>query len=135
MARRPANSSVLKYLRLLAGMIGLADWDIAVEIKADMTSAWWATCEVPSGKSFAQIEVSPSLFKESAEEQRQVMVHELVHAHLFPLVWSWESAVKELGPRARKVANEVWNERSERACDDLARVIAPTLPLPPWKAG
>ena len=128
--RRPALSTVVRYLRTLAPRLGLTDWHFEVEY-LEMPSNWARVVASP-GKSLASMEVSPSLFRESAAEQRQTFVHELLHVHLFPMEWSFESAARELGLRARRVAVEVWAQRSEKACDDLARLLAPGLPLPPW---
>lgn len=139
--RKPAASTVLRYLRELAGLMGLADWDIAVGPDPDPRVSVWtgeqyeplATVEVHREKSYALIEVADALYRESATEQRQALCHELVHIHLAPMDWSVQDLLGHVGVRAKRVAEATWEQRSERACDDLARLLAPSLPLPPWK--
>ena len=82
----------------------------------------------------AVVSISPDFFTKPAGEQRQDAVHELLHVHLAPLDWSQYDLAEHVGVKAKRISLATWEQRSERACDDLARVIAPTLPLPPWKA-
>ena len=114
--------------------MGLADWQITLGTGTPQDDGLdaYAAIAVQRESSSAEIVVSPLLFGGSASDQRQYLTHELVHIHLAPLDWSAADTAAGLSVRARRLAEAVWEQRSERACDDLARVIAPRLPLPPW---
>lgn len=129
--RRPAASTVAKYLRTLAAELGLAGWRLDVE-HAESSPEHWATVAVERAQQVATVSVTPDLFSQPAADQRHYLVHELIHIHLAPLDWSHEDVTAGLSKRARELADATWRQRSERACDDVARLVAPGLPLPPW---
>ena len=133
MPRPPSKRAVLTYLHTLAPHLGLTDWDFDLDTTtpAENPEAW-AEIEVAKDKAFALIAFAPDLFTESPAEQRQVFCHELIHIHLAPLGWLTEEMFTKLGKTARGIAEASYARRLERACDDIARLIAPRLPLPPW---
>jgi hypothetical protein len=60
-------------------------------------------------------------------EQRHYIVHELVHPHLSPLWFHLE--MQSSGDEGRRITiSHISHE--EYAVDDLARIIAPSMPLP-----
>lgn len=129
--RRPSNKTVIRYLLELARGSGLAGWriDIAEEPAA---AEHWVSVSVERSQAVATLSLNADLFDQPPADQRHYLVHELVHVHLAPLDWSFEDAALSLGVRARRFAEGTWDQRSERACDDIARLLSPRLPLPPW---
>lgn len=130
--KRPAASTVLRYLRTLAAGLGLAHWDLELSDQPPKPDSW---CDIGVHReaSHALVRVDPVLFREPLAVQRQVFVHELVHVYLAPLDWSIADITAHLSESARSLALATWGQRSERAADDLAKLLAPGLPLPPWK--
>ena len=131
MARRPADSTVLRYIRECARLLGLAHLDLELSDEPCGDDVW-AHIRVHSQKSHALISLHPEFTRQPSADQRRYVAHELVHCHLAALDWSVADLVDGLGVRAKRVASATWEQRSERACDDLARLLAPGLPLPPW---
>jgi Zn-dependent peptidase ImmA (M78 family) len=67
----------------------------------------------------------------SRDSQRETIAHELVHVHLSRLSMFAEKIANQLGGQAEGLADEMVGHFLESATEELARVIAPFLPLPP----
>jgi hypothetical protein len=109
----------------------LAGWEL--ELAGKTTKGEWAHIVVHRAKSYATVAIADSLFSEPGVVQRQAFCHELCHIHLAALDWSHEDSIEGQPVKVRRLARRVWDQRSEKATDDLARLIALGLPLPPWK--
>jgi hypothetical protein len=78
----------------------------------------------------ATIRLAHSFWTLSAEDQRRVLVHELLHCHLAALSNLKDDLEKTLGLAAFELFAASFERAEERTVDKLARIIAPLLPLP-----
>lgn len=117
------------YLRCLADLLGLRDWTVALDVSSD-AGPYGATVERVYGRKIARVAVCPEFAAMPAGEQRQTLVHELVHCHL----GGAQDAARVLGGVLSSEAYGAWwplfDHQIEFAVDALADAIAPTLPLP-----
>lgn len=118
------------YVQQLAGLLNLGQWRITISPQAPDDDAL-ASCRVTSGQQLAAIRISPALIKADPEEQRDTILHELLHVHLWPLGEAVEHAFPALGTAAAGVLEAAHDLAAERATDAIAVAIAPFFPLPP----
>lgn len=140
-AEDPRRPALQAYIRTLADGMRLQAWDIEVaEGEPEDDSAVLSTDPDPR-RHWAPIHVrvratdhcDTAFWDERPEEQRHDLVHELTHIVLTPL-WLWVhdgSWRHQLTRREFDLVEEVFREQLEASTDFLARLIAPTLPLPP----
>lgn len=111
------------YVRKIADMIGLRDWDIEVsERKPDIANAAEVICV--SGRRAAIIKLSNYFMTTTRDSQRYLVTHELVHCH-FASMHNFLDATLE-GPHYT-----AYNHAYEYGVDATAAALAPFLPLPP----
>jgi hypothetical protein len=120
------------YCREVADHIELRDWHI--ELVWDDQS--WATADatVASGRKWVRIRWSEAFWTDPPVEQRDTVVHELVHAHLEGmdgLVRS-EAVQRAMGNAAHGILVAAHLDALEHACDAITRALAPSFPLIPW---
>ena len=117
------------YLRYLADHLELRDWRIHL---ADDPCDEPYVAEIKSvyGRKWATIYLSERWHELSPVQQRQTLVHELIHCH-FRLVESLAEQAEMVMPRA---TYRLWYTNHEHgveyAVDALAEAIAPFLDLP-----
>jgi hypothetical protein len=113
----------LPYVRELADLLALKDWQVVVsEEKPDGDAIASVNC--CDGRKLATVKLSEGFFSDSIEDQRQTITHELIHCHLAPF---WE-AVKR---KARH--DETLVMLMEYSVDGIADAVGPLLPLPKVK--
>lgn len=125
------------YLRALADLMALKDWQIELQREYPDDKGAWAEIEVCEQHDTAWVRVAwPEFFDvKSVEDRRAYLVHELVHCHLdrpqrqmqrlkdmFP-----ENTATDFAQRQHRIDIEFATER-------LTRIIAPMMPLPPEAA-
>lgn len=129
--RRPALNA---YIRRLADAMRLQAWDIEVGDREPEDDVAILATDPDLRRQWAPIFVrATSFYDESPKEQRHDLVHELVHVVMTPM-WLWVhtgSWRNHLSPRESELVDEVFREYIEQATDTLARLIAPSLPMPP----
>lgn len=118
----PRKTKFGPYLRCLADMMGLRDWTVTVTNEAfdDVN----AKADQPSGRKIHWVSLGEPFLDSPPEEQRQTLVHELIHAHLAPM---HHFLCRELGDGAAMEAYRLW---MEYAVDGMADEWAKLLPLP-----
>ena len=120
-----------KYVRTLADKLLLQDWEIIL-LREPAPDGTLADVCIFDTENYAKIRLHPDYFQCGPSEQREYLVHELVHLHM---------------DRPQRIVNqlaELWNENSatlfarmahdkeiEVCVQRFARILAPTLPLPP----
>ena len=120
------------YLRDLANRLRLTDW--VVELHRNTAEAGaWASVNVMGTQDTATVRLAwPEFFGESPEEQREHLVHELVHCVLHRQCDVVEQLAEMWSENAAcQFARKAFLREEEIAVEHLARVIAPFLPLPP----
>jgi hypothetical protein len=120
------------YLHDLQKRMLLGHWKLILWRKrpsgADENAAAGVVCQGSGHQAF--IFLNEEFDAATRTEQREVIVHELVHLHLFPMR---DHLHKQFGDwtDAWPVLRDAHLSHEEYAVDDLARIIAPSLPLPP----
>jgi hypothetical protein len=120
------------YLRELADRLLLRDWEIELRREWSDTNAY-ATCMPFDKENHLWVKLSESFDGNPAEERREWLVHELLHAHFARLDRVVER-VKELASADNdlmKLVAQHHDEESEICVQRLARILTPFLPLPP----
>jgi hypothetical protein len=114
----------------------LADRRIVLLREPPLVSGHAAEVESREGTHEGNIRLNDKFDNYTRAEQRRCIVHELVHLHLFPLRFYQQMLG---GDREDEVNLRIYIKRGHRsheeyAVDDLARIIAPHMPLPPKAA-
>lgn len=112
------------YCRSIADKTGLAHWKLEFPDEPPADKDAYASVNCWQTRFGASIRIGDALLKETPEEQRHCVVHEMVHCHL---AHADRLAEKAMGGRER----EAWIVAMEYGVDALAAVIAPLVPLPP----
>lgn len=121
-----------EYVSMLQGHLNLYQWQISVVRDASDVEAW-ADIAPHSQAQTADLRISHDFWAQSAERQREVLVHELVHlvtCRADQLVENLESA---LGKVAWATFEPQYEDAAERSVDHMARVIAQSVTLPDFK--
>ncbi len=121
--------SLEAYIHHLAALLRLADWRIrlATEPAADGQNA---QAYQPFDARRTYIRVRDGWLDMEPEEQRDTIVHELLHLHLAEMSGMINDDTGELLDKAAyHILHEQYRLAEERAVDTLAGAIAPLLPL------
>lgn len=105
------------YVRELADTLKLKDWEIKIKDGGAREGAI-ASIYMPYGQKKASLYFSEEFLEETLEEQRQIIIHELVHLH-------FENAMF-LGKKRKG-----FDKAMEIAIDEISTAIATYFPLPP----
>jgi hypothetical protein len=126
------RKALIAYIRETADAVGLRDWEIRLssERAADGKAA---SVQAAFGRKFARILIGKDFSDESPEDQRDTIVHELIHLHLEPAAdMVYGDLEKILGRPADAVFTNGFDRQLEYAIDALASALAPHLPLIDW---
>jgi hypothetical protein len=135
--RRPApftakEKRVLEtYVRDLANKLGLRDW--IIELEWDITSDDDADADIIPlyGRRCASIRFARSFRRQTPENQRYTVVHELLHCHMAPIdELVRRSAEGLLGSAGSTAVLVAYDQSSETAVDGIAASVAELLPVP-----
>lgn len=118
----PRKQAFAPYARCLADLLALKDWLVKVNEEPPSDGAD-ATMWLAVKRKRAEVCLSEAFLDMTPEEQRQRIVHELIHCHLEP---AWEIAAESLPAEALPG----FARMMEYAIDGLADGIAPHLPPP-----
>lgn len=112
------------YVRSLADSIGLKDWKIQIsEAPPPNSDSAEASTWTAYGQRRAEIYLSDRFLGSSSEEQRDTVVHELLHLHFAPMDGIVTDVV-EAGPY------KAYSRLFEYGIDAVAVAIAPRFLLP-----
>lgn len=130
---RAQKNALERYISEAQQTLNLGQWKIELEDSPCEDDAL-AEIEVSENLWQARIRVAHSFFKEKPEEQRDTIVHELIHVHTAGIERSRDRMEKTLGELAWPVFQASMENEVERAVDALAKIVAPTLPIPEFPA-
>lgn len=126
------HKALTAYIRETADAVGLRDWEVrlsderAAEGKA-------ASVQAVFGRKFARVLIGKDFRGESPEDQRDTIVHELIHLHLEPAAdMVYRDLEKVLGRPADAVFTNGFERQLEYGIDGLAAALAPHMPLIDW---
>ncbi len=117
------------YVRDLADSLGLKDWDIS--IWRDVTNSGIGgriTCV--SGRKQGCIELGHSFFQSSPDQQRHILIHELLHCHLDPIDTAICHAKAHNDSETIAVLHSTVHTEIEFAVDGITAAIASRYPVP-----
>lgn len=126
--------SLGRYVSDIAQMLGLDDWKITVhaEEPGDAIDGSDAIASVSCtyGRKIASLRLGKDFLNSPPEEQRHVLVHELIHVHMWGVLALVRTTLpKMLGESAYDVLLTALTQQDEHATDALATAVAPMLPL------
>ena len=133
--RDEQHAAFSAYLRDLADVMGLRDWEIDLAREDASGPDTGASCSTTYGRKVATIHFGADFFYESPETQRYYCVHELLHCHFRAIVEARDGLEDLLGTPANLVFVDRMRSAEEWAVDAIAGAIAPFLPLPPSGEG
>lgn len=122
--------SMAQYVIDRAQELGLRDWRIEVERQGRTGERVLAHAEVTYGRRCITITLGELFWEESAEDQRDTVVHELLHAHLDGPAAVVRDMGQQLGDFISSVLEDNHKRQTELACDAIATAIARHFPLP-----
>jgi len=125
---------MLRYVILIKKMLRLSDWTIIMQ-NEPCSSDCLAETDVITGQHLAKMYLSKTYTKDTPENLRATIIHELLHCHLSPISELSEEILKPLadelgGSRVIKSAINGIEYETERSIDAISEAIAPYFPLP-----
>lgn len=118
------------YLALASKVLRLDGWKVSMSpVPADDDAV--AQIDAPWAQRRAEVRLGAEFWVSGPEDQRDALVHELLHLVLMP-AWQMvdELLDEELSARAARIGWLAFTQHMEYSIDQLASVIAPQLPLP-----
>jgi hypothetical protein len=124
-ARREAVESYIKYLQ---GVLRLQDWTITIDWSKPTKKDSLATMAQMPDSKHATLRLSPEFVTQAPQLHGQILLHEMVHGHLFQLESLACSAASALGDkRVAAVFNVAYTASNEVATDALADAFHPLV--------
>ena len=123
-------TQVRRYVEEAQGALGLLDLTVKVTDEQAPEDTY-ADIQVHPEAPEATIRVAHGFWALTPDEQRRVIVHELLHIHMAAMVNLKDDLEKTLGTTAFDIFDAAFERAHERTTDKLARLMAPLLPLPP----
>lgn len=125
---------VQRYVNKLKSMTGLSNWNIIVSPKPADPGSLGET-EVVYGQNLAKMYLHKDFRKDSPEEIRDTIVHELMHCHMEPMIEIMSDVLKPEAddPKSKavhKAAMAVLAYESERIVDAISESLGKWLPTP-----
>lgn len=120
------------YLQDLAKRLNLADWEVT--LSRDRADEGMLACvHVMDVEDYAHVRLWwPEFFDKPPEEQREILVHELLHMRLDRVQRTMVQLAEQWSENsAYQYAREAHRREVEIVAQHLARLLAPSLPLPP----
>ncbi len=120
------------YLRDLADRLLLRDWELLLQ-RDRAEDGSYACVWISDTENLATVRVcGDEFFASKAEDRREWLTHELLHAHLDrpDRVMTQLAAMFE-DNTATQLAKTMHHKEVEVCVQRLARVLAPLMPLPP----
>lgn len=120
--------SLAKYVASIAAEFGLRDWTFDFP-NGPCSDHALAEVDCTYGRKRAAIRFSTDWMGLSPEEQRHVVVHELIHVHFAQANQAARDGFEALGRDAGKIANDAYSVGHEYGVDGLADAIDSHFPL------
>lgn len=123
------HAAYMAYLRAIADLLGLRDWQIVLE-RGSAEEGARARVFIHRTKDEAMVQFSEMWWSFDREQQRQTIVHELLHAHTGRLC-RVVTRLSGLATDHLEYVLDAHDEEEEIVVQRLSRIIAPFMPLPP----
>lgn len=120
--------SLAKYTSAIAAELGLRDWTLTFPPEPCEEKAL-ASVDCTYGRKRAVVRFADDFLHHAPEEQRIVVLHELIHIHFAQERQAVTDALDLLGRDAHEIATESFRVAHEYGVDGLADAIADRYPL------
>lgn len=117
------------YVREVANLAGLRDYTFEVA-HGPLPPGDVATCRPIEGRRYARITVCEEFFDLDTTQQREAIVHEVLHPHLHPLVERIRDLRPELGRAHYESFETSFLRDTERIVDALTSAFVEHVPYP-----
>ena len=117
------------YVADLQAALNVAGWKVTIARDASDVDAW-ADINPHEQNATAELRISHDFWRQTPEMQREVLTHEILHLVTARLDQTVEALEDALGKVVWSVFERQFENATERTVDHLAKVIAPSLPLP-----
>lgn len=126
------RKALSEYIRRVADLMELRDWTVSLS-KEPSPEGISARVSVTYGRKLAWIQVAPAFRDEHPDDQRQTIVHELVHCHVDAAYSMVLNDLEELlGKPADSIFLKGYKRQMEHGVDALASALAKRMPLVDW---
>lgn len=130
MARQDRHTIVQAWIAYAQEQLHLDEWKITIAKDAADVEAW-ADIDTGSGQNYeAELRLSHDFFRQTAERQRLVLTHELLHLASARYARVVENLEDALGKVAWAVLAPQIDDGEERMVEFFANLLAPGLDLP-----
>lgn len=128
--------TVEAYVASLQGFLRLSDWTIDVDWSRPCPTDAFAAISPMGSSRHATLFLSPEFLGESPSLRSQILLHELMHCHFFPLEEAAEAAVGSLGSdQVLGMFKAVHTGLLEMTVDTLADAFVPLVPALSFRRG
>ncbi len=141
--RKRDRKALRSYCRDLADKLELRDWWVSTRV-GDVGGSqdrydgktWGASSESVPGQKHVKLTFDPDCRNWDRRDLRQTVAHELIHAHLAPMVeMTRVDLAPHLGQQAYELYDAAFTRHLEFAVDALADAVTEHLPLIDWPKG
>lgn len=133
--RAAAVKAAQRYVEKLQPYMRLAHWQIVVHDDPPDGDDCVADISCSPTRTMAALRISDYYITSSPEKQRRSITHELVHCLLHQLSEAEQAFLYAVGHPVWEHLHRRYEHEEELAVDEVARAIAPFLPLPPVEEG
>ena len=132
----PQQAAIQAYARDLADRLLLRDWEVRVFRDPPSSGQAYASAHTFDTEDHVIVRVCDEFFGHAHEDQREWMTHELIHAHVCRLQDVMVQLKDQFPDNAAIVfAKQAHHLAIEVVVQKMARLLAPTLPLPTLPPG
>lgn len=121
------------YVRVIANMIGLRDWSYSVDREPPREGAE-AEIFCLHGRKLAAIRFAWNFRTKPMRDQKETVVHELLHCHTSGMDYTTEMLKDMLHPDAWKMFQQSFTMQMEHCVEGICIPFAALLPDIPWPA-
>lgn len=119
---------VQKFVTEAAARLRLADWTVIFDFDDSAGEDKFATMTPFEGQKRAIMAFGPGFLTSDANNQRQTLVHELLHCHLFEMHFAHEHVLSQIpNDGVQKLARDVFDDRIEYVVDGIADAFVPLV--------
>lgn len=128
---RATRDALGAYCRSIADSLGLRDWTLILNYDEPALSEENARIDCVYGRRTATIHWGESFWTLSRSDQRNTVVHELIHIHLDAIASVVTDMGEQLGDYVHSVVQDNHHRAIEFATDGLATAVSGRFSLPP----
>jgi hypothetical protein len=132
---KKTKRKIAKYLLDIQKRLRLIDWELFIHDDPPEEDGIAAKVDPTEGRKHAVLYFSSNFMSRDPEDQRGIIVHELLHLHHIPAsdiirLDLWDSRC--ISNDAYKIVFGAFKRQMEYCVDGITDAIAPLFPLPKW---